>query len=97
MSKEIKIPSEIKEIMSYLSFTFSRSLRSSIHDKDDLYQDLVVLYLENLNSGVVKDVTNKNHWFMFFKCRLLNKLDSYKIEKKYMIKIVGNAMRGDYV
>jgi len=96
MSKEIKIPSDIKEIMSYLSFTFSRSLRSSIHDKDDLYQDLVVLYLENLNSGVVKDVTNKNHWFMFFKCRLLNKLDSYKSEKKYMQKL-SNEMRSDNV
>jgi len=92
MRKEIVIPAEIKEIMSYLSFTFSRSLRSSIHDKEDLYQDLVVLYLENLKSGAVKDVTNKNHWFMFFKCRLLNKLDSYKIEQKHMQRI-SNEMR----
>ncbi len=94
MKKAPEIPAEIEEIISYLSYTFSKSLRNSIYDKEDLYQDLILLYLENLNSGVVKDVNNKNHWFTFFKCRLINKVEAYKVEQKYLHKL-SNEMKID--
>jgi len=82
MNSEVVIPKDVEEIMSYLSQSFSKSMHSSVHSKEDLYNDLVILYLENLNSGKVKNPQDKNHWFIFFKSRLLNKYKEVVREKR---------------
>ena len=66
--KYSEIPDKIKEIVSYLSHTFS----STIMEKKDIKQDLWVLYLE-----MMADKKNKNKkpgWFFLkFKWFLLNR------------------------
>ena len=73
MEEQTEIPKEIAEIMSYLSYSFSKSMRDTINSEEDLFNDLVVLYLENINGGEVKNTADKNQWFTFFKSRLTNK------------------------
>lgn len=85
MTPTNQIPEEISEIMSYLSYTFAKSMKDPIQDKSDLYNDLVVLYLENLDSGKV-DPKDKDQWFVFFKSRLTNKYNRLLNERKIIDK-----------
>jgi hypothetical protein len=88
MSSIKQIPEEIDEIMSYLSKVFADSMRDSVQDKQDLYQDLVVLYLEELqNSKRGLDPIDKNHWFVFFKSSLVNKYNRLSKERSILEKI----------
>lgn len=80
------IPKEIDDIMKYLSTTFSKTMKDPVNSRDDLYQDLVVMYLENLGSGKIKEVHNKNHWFIFFKSALINKYHRSMKEKSLFEK-----------
>lgn len=82
MSKVRNIPSEITEMMSYLAYSFFKSMKSSVYDKDDLQQDLVVLYLEKYNPSYSKDF-----WFTVFKNYLLNRYAHTIIERKAYEKI----------
>ncbi len=75
-----KIPKEISEIASYLSYVFGRTMHSSIHTEKDLFNDLVVYYIENYK----KDIT-KNQWYVFFKNYLI---DKYRRSKRE-IQILG--------
>lgn len=86
MNSNNGIPEDIDEIMSYLAYEFARTMKDPVQDKEDLYQDLVVLYLENLESGVVADVNDKNHWFTFFKSRLINKYNRLVSEREIRSK-----------
>lgn len=87
--KRIKqIPEEIDEIMSYLAKVFADSMRDPVQDKEDLYQDLVVLYLEHLeDSKKVPNPSDKNQWFVFFKSQLLNKYQRILRERQILDKI----------
>lgn len=73
MEKERVIPEEIQEIMSYLAHTFAKSLNDPVNSEDDLFNDMVILYLENVDGGKVSDPKNKNHWYQFFKSQMINK------------------------
>lgn len=88
MTNEIKIPEEIREIMSYLAHTFAVTMQDPVQDEEDLFNDLVVLYLENLESGKVADPSNKDHWFVFFKSRLINKYDKVLRERKGLERLI---------
>ena len=88
MKTQSSIPEEIEEIISYLAHSFSKSMHSPIYSAEDLYSDMIILYLENLNSGIVKDITNKNHWFVFFKSRMLNKYKEVVRERRGLEKYI---------
>jgi hypothetical protein len=77
MSKIKSIPPEITEIISFLAYSFAKSMRSAIYEKDDLQQDLIVIYLEKY-----KPYIPKNHWFIIFKNHLLNKYKRIITERK---------------
>jgi len=79
-----KIPDEIEEIMSYLSHVFSKSMKHPVYSKEDLYNELVVLYLTHLKSGTIADTGNKNQWYVFFKSRLINQYRRLLNEKKLL-------------
>lgn len=67
---EIVIPPKIKEIISYLSYSFSRN---NLLDRKDLQQDLYVIYLEMLKKNP-KCIKNKpGYFFVKFKWYLLTK------------------------
>lgn len=67
--KKIKIPSKIHEIISYLAHSFS----SKILEREDIKQDLYVLYLETIKKKP-KSKKNKPGWFFIrFKWYLLKK------------------------
>jgi len=87
--KRIKeIPAEIDEIMHYFAKVFADSMRDPTQDKEDLYHDLVVLYLETLQTpkrGLNPE--NKNHWFMFFKSNLINRYTRALNARKMLVKV----------
>lgn len=87
-STQKEIPPEIYQIMEYLSNTFAKSMNDPIQDSRDLFNDLVVLYLEHLESGVVTDPEDKNQWFIFFKSRLLNKYKKLRRERKGLERLM---------
>lgn len=88
MNKIQGVPEDIQEIISYLSEVFSRSINDSVNSKEDLSQDLYVCYFENIDGkGKVKEVKNKNHWFILFKSYLLNKYKRVMMEKNIFEKI----------
>jgi len=76
------IPKEVQEIMSYLAHDFARSMKDPVQDEQDLYNDMVVLYLENKQTKKVKDPTDKNQWFVFFKSQMLNKYKKLAAERR---------------
>jgi hypothetical protein len=88
MAKVQKVPEEVEEIISYLSKVFSDSMRDPVNSKEDLMQDLYVLYYENLGKNSrVKDINNKSHWYILFKSYLINKYKRVLLEKKLFERI----------
>jgi hypothetical protein len=87
MSEAIEIPEEILEIISYFSEVFARSIHHPVYAKEDLYNELVVAYLENLSSGKVKKVDNKNHWFIFFKTQMLDLYKRVSVERRVLERV----------
>jgi DNA-directed RNA polymerase specialized sigma24 family protein len=79
------ITPELNEIMSFLSFTFAKSIHDPAQSKEDLYQDLVVVYLEK-NQNFIK-ITALKHWFIVFKNYLLDKYKRRLIECKALNNI----------
>lgn len=88
MAKVQKVPDEVEEIISYLSKVFSDSMRDPVNSKEDLMQDLYVLYYENLGEkSKVKDINNKNNWYILFKSYLINKYKRVLVEKRLFERI----------
>lgn len=73
--KEIVIPKKIHEIISYLAFSFS----SKVLERDDIKQDLYVLYLEMLRKDKRSRKAKPGYFFIKFKWHLKTK---YKKEVK---------------
>ena len=67
--KPIKIPEKIHEIISYLS----QSFKSGILEKDDISQDLYVIYLEMLKKDKRARKAQPGYFFIKFKWYLLTK------------------------
>lgn len=87
--EETTIPEEIKEIMDYLSCSFCKSMHNPIYSKGDLFNDMVVLYLENINTKKnIKKPDDKNQWFTFFKSRMINKYKRLKAEKRILDQLI---------
>lgn len=75
------IPAEIQEVMDYLSNIFSESIKDPVEGREDLYQDLIVVYLEKKE---YEEKTAKDFWFTVFKNYLLDKYRRYKTNQKIM-------------
>jgi len=74
MSKNVvDIPDDVVEIMEYLSNSFAKSMHDPVNSNKDLFNDMVVLYLENKDKGIFKKNKDKNYWFTFLKSRMINK------------------------
>lgn len=88
-----KILDYLEEPMKYLSFVFAQSIPNNVSDKEDLYQDLIVFYLENKDSRQAQKVAGqteqkiKNYWYICFKRYLLNKYTRAVTERKVKEKI----------
>lgn len=67
---DVIIPSKIKEIISYLSYTFSRN---KLFERDDLRQDLYLHYIETLRLRKESKKWLPGLWFLRFKQVLLTK------------------------
>ena len=67
--KEIKIPSKINEIISYLSFTFS----SKVLEREDNKQDLYTLYISTIRNKPSTESQDPGWWFIKFKWFLLTR------------------------
>jgi len=88
MRKQKDIPEEILEIMNYLAGVFSHSMHNSVQSKEDLMQDLAVVYFENLKQPTkIKKPADKNRWFILFKSTLLNKYKRVVMEKAILSDI----------
>lgn len=87
MGKEIS--TELEQIMDYLSKAFARSINSSVYSKEDLHNDLVIVYLEKSEPDESIQGTRqyRNFWFKVFKNYLISKYRSVLIEKKLLEKI----------
>ena len=74
--EEIKIPAKIKEIISYVSFSFS----SGLMERKDNEQDLYLLYVKTIRTR--PDTLEHEHgwWFIRFKWHLLTKYR--KVQKR---------------
>jgi len=66
--KYSKIPSKIKEIISYLSFSFSNTFM----EREDMSQNLWVLYLKMLRDDKKASKADPGYFFMKFKWYLIN-------------------------
>lgn len=83
----------LDEPMKYLSRSFALSMNSSVDSKEDLYNDLVVLYLKKKNGYTAKRLKNgnptaiKNYWYSIFKNYLKDKYDRKKREQKILNKV----------
>lgn len=67
--KKVKIPDKIHEIISYLSHSFN----SKVLEKEDIKQDLYVVYLEMLKKDKRSKTAEPGYFFMKFKWYLLTK------------------------
>ena len=68
-SEQIKIPEKIHEIISYLAFSF----KSKLLERDDIKQDLYVVYLEMLKKDKRARKAEPGYFFKKFKWFLLTK------------------------
>jgi hypothetical protein len=91
MSKTNNIPEEIREIMSYLAHTFAESMNDPVNSEEDLFNDMVVLYLENLEDGKVAKPEDKNQWFVFFKSRMINKYKRIQAKRKGLERLINES------
>lgn len=67
--KDIEIPKKIHEIISYLSFSFS----SKVLERDDIKQDLYVLYIEMIQKDKRAQEASPGYFFIKFKWFLKTK------------------------
>lgn len=89
MNKQrVEITPEVKEIMSYLSTSFAKTMHSPVYDRQDLYNDLVVYYLESYKKSITK-----NEWFIRFKHFLINKYQRVLLEKRIYEKVIKELKR----
>ncbi|KKN82753.1 hypothetical protein LCGC14_0305770 [marine sediment metagenome] len=93
-----KIPEDILESASYLAYVFSKSMHSIVDSKQDLYHDLIVLYLDKKNSSKFKSVAAKkdrqeykNYCFTVFKNYLLDKYKRIIIKRKIDKELLRHA------
>lgn len=69
MTKKKEIPKEIMERINYLAYKYNKAIKSPVYSVQDLKSELVIFYLENVDSNKIKSIGG---WFVSFKNHLIN-------------------------
>lgn len=90
MKNEIEIPAKIHEIISYLSFSFSSHLPDM--NKEDLKQNLYVLYLEMLQKDERAKDAEYGYFFWRFKRHLITLYNKEvkRVCREWELKLMGS-------
>lgn len=83
------IPDDIVEIINYLAASFGSTIADPAWSSEDIQQHLYVLYFENLsNKTKIKNPEDKNEWFIFFKCRMIDLYRKLNKERNRLQKLL---------